>query len=123
MLKDAYYKKNKDTPEVTLDASKGVLHFKGVCMPENPIKFFNELTSWTTEYIKNPVKDTKLILELEYINSVSMKYFYDLAVSLIADNISPVVHWRHKSGDLMMIEKGVEFEYLTQMKVVIEEIE
>ena len=123
MLKDAYYKSNKDTPEVTLNATDGILHFNGVCMPENPIKFFNELSAWTNEYVKHPIKKTILILELEYINSVSMKYFYDLAVSLCTEDIEPTVYWRHKPGDLMMIEKGVEFEYLTQMKVVIQEAE
>jgi len=68
----------KYTPKVTLDVS-GLIEIVGKSYPENTFEFYKPVSSWVEEYFENIENDNTLIkLDLEYLNSSSLKAYFDL---------------------------------------------
>ena len=107
-----------DTPEVILDSQDGKIIFKGVCMPENPNMFFSDIIIWVENYLSsNAGKETLVEFELEYINSMTIKYLFNILSLFKKAKNSTTINWKYKKNDLLMIEKGIEFEYITKLKL------
>lgn len=115
---DKIISKKADTPEVYMSASEGVIRFSGVCMPENPNLFFNEITEWVQQYLgEHPNNETLVEFELEYINSMTIKFLFNILNLFKTAQHHTTVNWKYKKNDLLMIEKGIEFEYITKLKI------
>ncbi len=117
-----YIKQTTDTPEVVLDPEKGELRFKGVCMPENPNLFFQDIIAWVESYVATPASTTLVEFELDYLNSMTIKYLFNILSLFKKVETPPVINWKYKKNDLLMIEKGIEFEYITKLKLNMIEI-
>lgn len=62
------------TPLIEIIPKKGCFLLKGRSMPENPAKIFGSLVEYTKKYSQKPAKNTRVIFDLEFINSTSLKY-------------------------------------------------
>lgn len=79
-------KQTKHTPEVTLDLSKMTLCFKGQSIPEDVSIFYAPLVSFidiNMTYIRANKQSMRIILQLEYFNSATLKFLVKLFNSLI----------------------------------------
>ena len=102
-----------NTPKIELDIS-GILTFNGKSYPENAFEFYQPVENWLTEYIQiNTNKKTLVNFDLNYMNSSSMKFYFDLFESLEefaqAGNYVEIQWFYHKDDD-MTLEAGEEFQ-------------
>ena len=123
-MKSLIINKQKQTPEVILDPSKGVFKIAGNSLPENPGKFYQPIVDWFEEYALSPAGETVLEINLTYFNTASAKMLYDVLYALkgVEDhNGTAKVRWHFYEEDLDMEDMGREledmldipFEYIT----------
>ena len=102
-----------NTPKIELDSS-GILNFHGKSYPENAFEFYKPVENWITEYIKiNTNKKTLVNFDLNYLNSSSIKFYFDLFDKLeeYSSNSNYVeIQWFYHKDDDMTLESGEEFK-------------
>ena len=73
--------KTNKTPFVHLCADKGTFILEGVILPEDTYEFFKPITLYISEYLKEPLTNTKVILKLDYFNTSASRMLYNLLKS------------------------------------------
>lgn len=68
------------TPEIDFNAESGILNITGKSYPENTFEYYKPIVQWTEEFLNSIEKDKKILvnLDLEYLNSSSLKAYFDL---------------------------------------------
>ena len=95
------------------DKSLYVLSVEGRAIPENPTDFFNPVIDKLMNRIPNKGKNNKIIidLKLDYINSISVKFFIkmfrELKERFEFENI--VINWYYEDDDTYDLGKDLEF--------------
>lgn len=105
-------KSTAKTPEVHFDLT-GKLEISGVSVPENSMGFYKELIDWVKEYSKNPADKTVMVFRLDYINTSSLQFVYDLLsiLATIHGKLSVVsVDWHYEEGDSDLKETGEDYD-------------
>ncbi|UKN01440.1 DUF1987 domain-containing protein [Paracrocinitomix mangrovi] len=116
MSENLLLKETEDTPEVVFDKEAGLFSIKGRSYPENPREFYQPIAQWLKDYGQQPNSTTNFEVDLEYINSGSVKEIFSLLY--LVEDISESGHeakiiWKYKEGDELMHQKGLEFsDYL-----------
>ena len=107
----------RDTPEVVLNKSKGVFLIAGNSFPEDPFSIYGRVVSWLKEYEKEPNKETIFEFKLNYINTATSKYIYEvLNILEVLDNISAVkVLWYYQKDDDDTYNEGVELSQMISL--------
>ncbi len=82
-LKDLHIKGTSKTPQIDLDAEKGVLSISGKSIPENASSFYEPAIKWAEQYANNPPKTTNLKLNVVYFNTASVLWFGKLLKLLV----------------------------------------
>ena len=106
------------TPSVKFNGESGVIEIKGRSIPENSIEFYKPLVDWLEEYAKNPGKQTKVNMHLEYFNTSSSKCILDVFKKLetIHKNKNEVViNWYYEEDDEDMLEAGEDYESIIRV--------
>lgn len=102
------------TPKIVIDKSLGTVHLQGILIPENPIAHFEYLNPMIFDCY-DASNSLTLEFDLEYFNTSSAKYLYDLLKQLKSrENIKIV--WHYDSDDEDILESGQEFQNLTGLK-------
>lgn len=73
----------------------------------------------------NPLPETVVTIEMEYMNSGSAKSILHLLselCSLIRGNRVLIVNWYYEAGDEDMLEKGEYFQHVLRHKFVFVEV-
>lgn len=69
----------KYTPEIDLDAGSGIMNITGKSYPENTFEYYKPIIAWIEKYLQDSkVEKTVFNLDLEYLNSSSLKAYFDL---------------------------------------------
>ncbi|MHB8259434.1 MAG: DUF1987 domain-containing protein [Bacteroidia bacterium] len=66
------------TPWVVLDKEKAILEIRGYSFPDEAHAFYDDIINWFAEYAKDPNPETKLVFDLIYANSTSLKFLNDI---------------------------------------------
>jgi hypothetical protein len=82
--------KTKNTPQVFIDCNNGEIKFEGSCMPEDSIEFFSPIYE-KTDCFTEVKKEVKFTLNIDYINSGSLKAFVDLFLKVKEMNLNQIV--------------------------------
>jgi hypothetical protein len=110
----------KSTPSVLFDTNKNVFHIIGKSLPENAMDFYKPLYDWVEEFCNtNKDKGIELNVELEYLNSSSIKLVF-LIFNKVNDHFLNAetdekicINWGYNVQDELIKMKGEEFkEYL-----------
>ncbi|NPA10960.1 MAG: DUF1987 domain-containing protein [Epsilonproteobacteria bacterium] len=101
----------KYTPEITLDAEKGLIEIKGKSYPENTFEFYAPILEWLKEYAKHPNKETTMNMEIVYFNSSTSKIFYQMLDILdeIKNKSKVTVRWIYDKDNDTAKEAGEDF--------------
>ena len=105
------YKESTDkTPEVNFVFEKGLMEIKGRSIPENSLKFYEELLEWVEKYATNANLETNVNIQLEYFNTSSSKCLLDLFKKM--ENIGSTVNinWYYEEDDEDMLEAGEDYD-------------
>ncbi|HEY4787982.1 MAG TPA: DUF1987 domain-containing protein [Bacteroidales bacterium] len=109
------------TPEVDFNID-GHIRIKGRSIPEDAGLFYNHLYSWIFRYCLNPLPETVVNLELEYMNSGSAKSILQILRELsgITHNgeYKLCINWYYELGDEDMFEKGEYFQAILRHNFV-----
>lgn len=114
-MEDLYIEATKKTPEIRA-SRKGNINILGRSIPEDPMKFYEPLSRWLTEYSKNPAPETEVCVQLEYFNSGTSKILLTLLRQLV--ELKPRsdvrIKWCYESGDDDIYERGDYFASLLE---------
>ena len=108
------------TPEVQLKT--GLIRFIGRSVPADPGHFYQPLYKWIEEYSKKKIKETKIELDFEYINTASTKWIFNLLKILgnkpeLTDKLE--ISWYYEEGDEDMLELGNIFKSLIPINFIL----
>jgi len=106
--------KTKTTPLIMFEKNSGVLEISGRSIPENSSKFYDPILSWIDNYKSNPNPKTILKIFLEYFNTSSSKYLYEIfkrfeALHNREDENSVLVEWYYEKDVDEMSETGQDY--------------
>ena len=108
-MKKLKIKKTPKTPEVFFNP-KGILEISGVSVPENSMGFYQPIIDWLKEYIENPPAETLLTFKLEYINTSSLQFVYDVLMVLSKIKKQVRIDWYYLDDDIDMKETGEDYD-------------
>jgi hypothetical protein len=107
-MKNLIIKSTSTTPAVEFNID-GRLVLEGRSLPQNSNKFYLPLISWAAQ-LRNP--QVKLDINLEYINSASVKKLLELMTILVTNtNIQNfIIEWHYEADDEDILESGKMFK-------------
>ena len=115
--------KTKKTPYVYFD--NGIIELKGRSILEDSTGFYEPLLSWLQNYIINPPKFTLVKFEVEYSNSNSNKFLYQILALLekcYLNSHDMKVEWYYENDDDSIKDLGYDFQALTKLPFHLVEI-
>jgi len=102
------------TPEIGLDAQTNILNIKGKSYPENSFAFYAPVIEWVDKYLHLPSTQKVILnLEIEYMNSSSLKAYFDLLdvieVSSDEKKLDIEIYWIFDADNDIAEETGEDF--------------
>ncbi|MFP4556694.1 MAG: DUF1987 domain-containing protein [Bacteroidales bacterium] len=113
-----FIKGTSKTPEV--DFKRGNIQLSGRSIPEDAVAFYEPLLKWIEEYIKNPEKQTKVIFKIEYINSGSNRFVYNilkLFENCYKQGNKVTIEWYYEEDDDTIKILGEDFRTLMEVPI------
>lgn len=114
----------KNCPGIYYYPETNKLELIGRSIPENPELIFKRLDDWITIHFENN-KELDVSIQLEYINSGSSKYLYEILKRLTGFGISGNVvnmKWFYEEDDEAMLELGEHYRDTAGIPLQIEMI-
>jgi len=112
-------KPTSNTPFIEFDPEIGSLTIVGQSHPEDPQDFYQDLVDVVDEYCQKPKLHTKVIVNLEYMNTGTSRVIYNVfkqLESIVDDTREVEVHWRYEEDDDDMLDAGQIFSALTKLR-------
>lgn len=100
------------TPNIVLDADKGLIEIRGDSFPENTYDFYKPVTEWLKEYFNSNAKDKTIInMEINYFNSSSSQLFFDLfdLFEEVSESNNLEINWLYDEKNDSAEEAGEDF--------------
>ncbi len=120
--------KTETTPEILFDPDKQLFHIRGNSRPEDVSVLFFPVVEWVNDYrlfLSNNsphdyTEEEPLILEidLEYFNSSSAKYLFDVIEAfkqIKAYGVPLTIAWLYDKEDIDMKEAGEDMAILAEI--------
>jgi len=112
-MENLHIKATKYTPEIDFNEESGILSITGKSYPENTFEFYKPTIRWIEEYFENTQNEKTVVnLDLEYLNSSSLKAYFDIfdILQITQDkgkNIS--INWLYDEDNDIAEETGEDF--------------
>jgi hypothetical protein len=124
MEKHVIQEELKNCPGIVYYPDENKLELTGRSIPENPELIFKRLDEWITLHFE---KNGGLVvsIQLEYINSGSSKYLYEILKRLTGYGRSGkqvVIKWLYEEDDEAMLELGEHYRDTAGIPLVIDMI-
>ena len=114
----------KNCPGIVYYPDTNQLDLVGRSIPENPELIFRRLDEWITLHFEKN-KELNISIQLEYINSGSSKYLYEILKRLTGFSRSGNevrMKWRYEEDDEAMLELGEHYRDTAGIPLQIEMI-
>lgn len=101
----------KNSPGIVYYPEIKKLDIFGRSIPENPELIFRRLDEWITQHLEKSAA-LNVSIQLEYINSGSSKYLYEILKKLTGfsrEGKSVNIKWRYEEDDEAMLELGEHY--------------
>jgi hypothetical protein len=112
-MENLFLEATEYTPLIDFNIQSGILKISGKSYPENTFEFYKPILNWVEEYFEaNNDHPTKIILDLEYLNSSSLKAYFDLfdILEIAKDEGSNMtVTWLYDEDNDISQETGEDF--------------
>lgn len=114
----------KNCPGIVYYPETNTLELTGRSIPENPESVFRRLEEWITGHFE---KNDGLVvnIKLEYINSGSSKYLYEVLKRLTGysrNGRKVILKWKYEEDDEAMLELGEHYRDTAGIPLEIEMI-
>jgi hypothetical protein len=114
----------KNCPGIVYFPDNNTLEISGRSIPENPELIFRRLDEWITSHFdKNEILTVNITLE--YINSGSSKYLYEILKKLTSyanSGKKVILRWLYEEDDEAMLELGEHYRDTAGIPLVIDMI-
>ena len=120
-MKNFLVLKTLTTPEIAF-LTNGEFMITGSSRPENPHAFYNPLLEWLEKFLKTKPEKINLVMEVEYLNSSSVKILVQLLRTIIENadkNTQVSFTWKYDHEDLDSYDQGKGFEKITGFPIKI----
>jgi hypothetical protein len=117
------------TPEIKFSPDENVFHIRGISSPEDVRKLYYPVLEWINKFREEILKSKfktfndenplRLQFDLEYFNSSSAKFFFDIMIEfkkLIPAGVPVIVEWYYEEEDPEMKEAGIDFSQLVEIE-------
>ncbi len=124
MEKHVIQEELKNCPGIVYYPETNQLDLVGRSIPENPELIFRRLDEWITLHFEKN-KELNVSIQLEYINSGSSKYLYEILKRLTGFSRSGndvKMKWRYEEDDEAMLELGEHYRDTAGIPLQIEMI-
>lgn len=114
--------RGKFTPGVILDKERNIFEISGRSIPTDAAEFYLPIMKWLEEYLHKPNNKTLMVVELEFINSTSVKVLlniFKLLGKAFKAGSDIIIEWRYEHDDEDIRESGMDFSSLVQVPFVI----
>lgn len=114
----------KNCPGIVYYPGNNKLEMIGRSIPENPELIYRRLDNWITQHFEKN-KGLDINFQLEYINSGSSKYLYEILKRLTSFGRSGKhinMKWRYEEDDEAMLELGEHYRDTAGIPLEIEMI-
>ena len=111
MEKHVIQEELKNCPGIVYYPDTNILELVGRSIPENPELIFNRLDTWITSHFEKH-EGLDVSIKLEYINSGSSKYLYEVLKRLTGFGQSGKLvkmRWLYEEDDEAMLELGEHY--------------
>lgn len=112
-MENITYDATEYTPKILLDKSESKIEFIGKSYPENTFEFYAPVLEWLKVFLSEQ-REVKVTLELEYLNSSSLKSFFDIfdifEESSLKYKSKIVVDWIYDEENDIALETGEDFQ-------------
>jgi hypothetical protein len=111
MEKHVIQEELKNCPGIVYHGDNNLLEIVGRSIPENPELIFRRLDEWITLHF-DKAKELNVNIQLEYINSGSSKYLYEILKRLTGFGRSGntvKLKWLYEEDDEAMLELGEHY--------------
>lgn len=111
MKKLVIQKELKNHPGIYYFPDGNMLELTGRSIPENPENIFKRLDEWICMHFESN-EDLNINIQLEYINSGSSKYLYEILKKLTLfsqSGKSIKIKWLYEEDDEAMLELGEHY--------------
>ena len=130
-MKRLLIEKTSITPEINFSPDKNLFILKGNSSPEDVRALYYPVIEWIKIFVNDvidgeyknfsPDKPLKMQADLDYFNSSSAKFFYDIFIELkrlTAKNIPVIIEWYYDQEDEDQHEAGADIALLVEMEFV-----
>lgn len=109
MSENIYYStRTSKIPEIFIDYDNNIFKIQGRCIMENAHIFYTELMERLST-----MNDMKIIIDLEYLNSSSLRQM----ISLLSSDLSiSEIEWYYQEDDFDVEEKGIDIQQIVLRK-------
>jgi len=124
MEKHVIQEELKNCPGIVYYPDTNKLELVGRSIPENPELIFRRLEEWITSHFEKS-KGLDVYIQLEYINSGSSKYLYEVLKRLTGYGRSGKavkIKWLYEEDDEAMLELGEHYRDTAGIPLEIEMI-
>jgi hypothetical protein len=104
---------SQSTPSIVSDGAKGTLHLGGDSYPENSFELYGPVIQWVDDYLASTDQPLVIILELQYLNTSSVKAvmdMFDLLEAAHGEGRKVSVTWYYDSRNERVGELAEEFK-------------
>jgi hypothetical protein len=124
MEKHVIQEELKNCPGIVYYPDTNILELVGRSIPENPELIFKRLDSWITSHFEKH-EGLDVDIKLEYINSGSSKYLYEVLKRLTTFGRSGKLvkmRWLYEEDDEAMLELGQHYRDIAGLPIEIKMI-
>jgi hypothetical protein len=77
-MNDLNIPNTQSTPSIVTDSKGGTLSMRGDSYPENSFELFDPVMQWVEDFLKDATRPLDLQLELQYLNTSSVRALMDI---------------------------------------------
>lgn len=110
----------KHTPLIHFSILSGNFSMQGISRPENADAYYQEILTWVEEHQEDikELPSLTLHVDLEYVNSVSLKNILRLFRLIITINPNTTVEWMYDNEDETSKEEGEELSEILKKEFI-----
>lgn len=130
-MQKLFIEKTRTTPEIILSPDENIFSISGISSPEDVRAMYYPVIEWIQIFVDEIIEGTlkvygkgfpvKLHIDLQYFNSSSAKFLFDILTELkrlAHANVPIVVEWFHDEEDNDLKEAGVDISQLVGMEFI-----
>ena len=108
-----YIEQTDDTPFIIIEEEQGFILFKGKSIAVYANSFYNPLLQKIEKYVNKKPSDTKVIIDLEYFNTISSRIIlemFKILKQLVKKGFYLKIDWYYDEDDENMLDCGQDFK-------------